>query len=200
MIADVLGPCFTSALEPWYWLCRIGNIFYLTWERISTTCVVSVWRNAINCGHIFMFHLKNLTYKGLSRRIKQQCANGNSEDATSGQIIASGRYHSYPMITVCHWCWSFKRSGFVWLIYLNILFWRASKLFIPTLNTLMLVSNLEVKLHPVFCFEYTPEAASFPWWNVENKSAHQLTLGGSRNGSNILAQQSRCHTPTSNIT
>ena len=35
----------------------------LTWERISTTCVMSVWKNDMNCRYIFMFLLKNLAPK-----------------------------------------------------------------------------------------------------------------------------------------
>ena len=43
--------------HPWFWLCRIGKFlgcFFFTWGRISTTCVMSVWRNYINCSYIFM--------------------------------------------------------------------------------------------------------------------------------------------------
>ena len=38
----------------------------LTQERISTTCVMSVWRNDRNCKYIFMFLLKNLACKELT--------------------------------------------------------------------------------------------------------------------------------------
>ena len=38
------------------------------WERISTTCVMSVWGNEINCKYISMFPLKNLAHKGLNMR------------------------------------------------------------------------------------------------------------------------------------
>ena len=33
---------------------------YLTWRRISVSCVMSMLRNDINCKYIFMFLLKNL--------------------------------------------------------------------------------------------------------------------------------------------
>ena len=32
--------------------------YYLIWERISTTCVMALWRNDINCINMFMFLLK----------------------------------------------------------------------------------------------------------------------------------------------
>ena len=53
--------------QPWYWLCRIGRfLFYL--RRISTNCVVSIWRNDTKCKCMFMFPLKNLVRKGLRLR------------------------------------------------------------------------------------------------------------------------------------
>ena len=52
--------------QPWYWLCRIGRFFScLVWGRISTTCVISMWRNDTKCKYMFMFPLKNLSRKGL---------------------------------------------------------------------------------------------------------------------------------------
>ena len=39
--------------------------FCLTWARISTTCVMSMWRNGIKHKYIFLFPLKNLACKGL---------------------------------------------------------------------------------------------------------------------------------------
>ena len=38
----------------------------LTWGRILSTCVKSMWRNDIKCKYMFMFPLKNLARKGLT--------------------------------------------------------------------------------------------------------------------------------------
>ena len=38
---------------------------YLTWGRILRTCVISMWRNDIECKYMSMFTLKNLARKGL---------------------------------------------------------------------------------------------------------------------------------------
>ena len=38
----------------------------LTWERISGTCVISMWSNDIKCKYMFMFPLKNLARKELT--------------------------------------------------------------------------------------------------------------------------------------
>ena len=51
--------------HPWYWLCRIGKFLSYTRE-ISTTCVMPVWRNDINCRYIFTFPIKNLACNGLT--------------------------------------------------------------------------------------------------------------------------------------
>ena len=37
----------------------------LTWGRISTTCLMSMWRNEINCRYICMFPVENLVHKRL---------------------------------------------------------------------------------------------------------------------------------------
>ena len=37
----------------------------LTWVRILSTCVVSMWSDDIKCKYMFMFPLKNLARKGL---------------------------------------------------------------------------------------------------------------------------------------
>ena len=37
----------------------------LTWGRILSTCVISMWSNDIKCKYMFMFPLKNLARKGL---------------------------------------------------------------------------------------------------------------------------------------
>ena len=37
----------------------------LTWWRIPTTCVISMWSNDIKCKCMFLFPLKNLACKGL---------------------------------------------------------------------------------------------------------------------------------------
>ena len=37
----------------------------LTWGRILSTYIVSMWRNDIKCNYMFMFPLKNLARKGL---------------------------------------------------------------------------------------------------------------------------------------
>ena len=44
----------------WYWLCRIS-----IWGRISTTCVMLIWRNDIKCKYMFLVPLKNLACEGL---------------------------------------------------------------------------------------------------------------------------------------
>ena len=41
----------------------------LTWEWISTTCVMPVWRNQRNCKYMFLFLLKNLACKELTKLI-----------------------------------------------------------------------------------------------------------------------------------
>ena len=45
--------------QPWHWLCRISRSG-LTWGRILTTCVISMWRNDIKCKYMFMFPLQKL--------------------------------------------------------------------------------------------------------------------------------------------
>ena len=37
----------------------------LTWGRIWSTCVISMWSNDIKCKYMFMFPLKNVARKGL---------------------------------------------------------------------------------------------------------------------------------------
>ena len=36
--------------QPWYWISRIGRSLFL--GRISTTCVISLWRNGIKCKYM----------------------------------------------------------------------------------------------------------------------------------------------------
>ena len=38
----------------------------LTWGRILTTCVKSMWSNDMKCKYMFMFPLQNLAHKGLT--------------------------------------------------------------------------------------------------------------------------------------
>ena len=38
---------------------------WLTWRRISTACVMSIWKNDIKCKYVFLFPLKNFACKGL---------------------------------------------------------------------------------------------------------------------------------------
>ena len=38
----------------------------LTWGRILSTCVLSMWSNDIKCKYMFMFPLKNVARKGLN--------------------------------------------------------------------------------------------------------------------------------------
>ena len=47
--------------HPWYWLCRIGTSSCLAWGRISTTCVLSMWRNDMKCKYMFLFLLKKIS-------------------------------------------------------------------------------------------------------------------------------------------
>ena len=42
----------------------------LTWGRILSTCVISMWSNDIKCKYMFMFPLKNLARKGLKKVLK----------------------------------------------------------------------------------------------------------------------------------
>ena len=58
----------------------------LTWGRISSTCVISMWRNDIKCKYMFMFPQKKLARRGLRctdwltsscgcrRHLRQLCA------------------------------------------------------------------------------------------------------------------------------
>ena len=50
MVADFLAPCFASSHDidyvEWVGPCLI-------WARISTTCVISMWRNDIKCKYMF---------------------------------------------------------------------------------------------------------------------------------------------------
>ena len=50
--------------QPWFWWCKLGRSL-LTWGRISTTCVMSLWKNNRNCKYMFLFLLKNLAHKEL---------------------------------------------------------------------------------------------------------------------------------------
>ena len=38
----------------------------LTWGRILSTCVISMWRNGTKCKYMFMLTLKNLARKELT--------------------------------------------------------------------------------------------------------------------------------------
>ena len=61
----LVSPCHS---HPWYWLCKIGRSLSYTKKESSTsttTCVMSVWRNDINCKYMFKFPPKNLACKGL---------------------------------------------------------------------------------------------------------------------------------------
>ena len=50
----------------------IGYVEYvgpgLTWGRILSTCVISIWSYDIKCKYMFMFPLKNLARKGLTHQ------------------------------------------------------------------------------------------------------------------------------------
>ena len=50
--------------QQWHWLCKPG----LTRGRISTTCVMSVWRNDRNCKYMFLFLLK--IFVSAKKRVK----------------------------------------------------------------------------------------------------------------------------------
>ena len=47
----------------------------LTSGKILSTCVISMWSNDIYCKYMFMFLLKNLARKGLSRNDGQMTLN-----------------------------------------------------------------------------------------------------------------------------
>ena len=61
MAADALAPHVSSH--------DIDYVEYagpdLSWGRILSTCVISMWSNDIKCKYMFMFPLKNLAHKGL---------------------------------------------------------------------------------------------------------------------------------------
>ena len=50
----------------------IGYVEYvgpgLTWGRILSTCIISIWSYDIQCKYMFMFPLKNLACKGLTHQ------------------------------------------------------------------------------------------------------------------------------------
>ena len=50
---------------------------YLTWGRILSTCVISMWRNDIKYMYMFMVTLKNLAHNGLMRD------HGNNEQSSA---------------------------------------------------------------------------------------------------------------------
>ena len=53
--------------QPWYWFCRIGRSLSYSRRNFNYPCVLLVWRNDIKCNYMFMFSLKNLARKGLTR-------------------------------------------------------------------------------------------------------------------------------------
>ena len=61
MAADALAPCVQDISS--HDIDQVSPC--LTWGRISTTCVISVWRIDIKCKCMFMFPLENLACKGL---------------------------------------------------------------------------------------------------------------------------------------
>ena len=75
IIADALAPCIARTLAP-----MISTIDYasvgpcLTWGRISTTCVMSMWKNDIKCKYMFMLPLNNVAHKGLSKLSQHHCS------------------------------------------------------------------------------------------------------------------------------
>ena len=64
MFPDALTPCVARTSAPTILTMWISGSC-LTRERISTTFVMSVWRNDINCKYSFMF-MNNLAHKGLN--------------------------------------------------------------------------------------------------------------------------------------
>ena len=68
--------CLYIETGPWSLYCQVissPDIAYvgcvgpcLTWARISTTCITSIWNNGIKCKHMFMFPLNNLAHKRLN--------------------------------------------------------------------------------------------------------------------------------------
>ena len=69
-ISWLLMPCLLALpglQQPWYRLLKLGTVGpRLTRGRISTTCVVLVWRNDRYCKYLFMFLLKNLACEELN--------------------------------------------------------------------------------------------------------------------------------------
>ena len=58
----------------------IGYVEYvdpgLTWGRILSTCVISIWSNDVKHKYMFMFPLKTLARKGLSHNMSPSFSNG----------------------------------------------------------------------------------------------------------------------------
>ena len=70
MAADALSPYVARTSAAMIYINYIEYVGpYLTCGRISSTCVISVWRNDTKCKYMFMFALKNLARKGLMSHI-----------------------------------------------------------------------------------------------------------------------------------
>ena len=64
-----------KALILYWWFLNASHIFEpkqvtwaglcVPWERISSTCVISIWRNDRNCEYMFIVLLKKISRKGL---------------------------------------------------------------------------------------------------------------------------------------
>ena len=78
---------------PWYWLCRIDK-FSSYMGRISTTCVMSVWRNDMICRYIFMLSMKHLANKRLRYFIIRE----------RGMVIRNFFLHSHPFAKMGRGC------------------------------------------------------------------------------------------------
>ena len=83
LILNMRGPSYLGLTRSISWLLRcpgslcrqdisshdIGYVEYvgpgLTWGRILSTCVISMWSNDIKCKYMFMFLLQNLACKEL---------------------------------------------------------------------------------------------------------------------------------------
>ena len=99
--------------QPWYWLCRISGPG-LTWGRILSTCVSSMWSNDIKCKYMFMFPLKNLARKGLISNLKHLMhTNWHNVDDCHG-VFNSGMLNKG---------WSFSQSHFDCSGLMNFFYW-----------------------------------------------------------------------------
>ena len=67
----------------------------LPWRRISATCVMSLWRNDMNCKYMFMFPIKNLAHKVNKRLTIDPCLHNSHHNCCITQQKNGSRSHLY---------------------------------------------------------------------------------------------------------